>query len=974
MNTMAKFIVTALLSMVSLLSVRAQDVTIKGHVSAADDGGPLAGAALIAVGGGYSITDNEGNFSMTVSPDEAVTVSYLGYDDYTFTPGNTATFNIVLERSAATMLDETVVIGYGKTTKKEVTGSVTSLKSTDFDLGSFTDATAMLQGKVAGLTITNPDGGDPNGSYEILLRGTNTLMAGQGPLIIIDGVVDADIRNINFQEVESIDVLKDGSAAAIYGTRGTNGVIIITTKRAKAGQMTVEYDGQVSVQTVARRAVPMTAGQFEYTVENFAPASSGSLYGSDTDWFREITRTPISHKHNLAVSGGSENFSHRTILNIEQNQGLQRKNDSDKYLIKTNIHQNAIKGWLTMDYNLSYVKRQYSSANYDAFRQAFLHNPTEPVYDPENKESGGYYRVIGMDYYNPVAMVDERNDENDSDNLTASVRATLNILPVEGLKWDNFFSYNNERYEGRTYRTQYYPSIIGQNGNAYISNSHSSDLQWESTMQYANTFGKHSVQAVLGYTWQQINYRDSSMENYGFDNDIFQTDNIGTGSALAQGMASMSSFRESSRYIAFFGRVMYNYDEKYLASVSLRRDGSTKFGKDNKWGWFPAVSLGWRLNRENWLKDAEWLDELKLRAGYGVTGNQDFSNYKSLLLMEPDGYFYYNGEWVNAYAPSSNANPDLGWEKKTEYNAGLDFAFFDNRLGGSIDYYYRLTTDLLYDYSVPVPPYDYETLFTNVGSISNSGIEITLYGTPVKGEKFEWNTTLTFAKNTNKLISFTNEEFQNGEYKIGWINTPVGVYCQRLIEGESLGSFYGPEWAGVDPDTGNDELEGSIAGTVPEDDWVNLGSAYPDFTLGWSNSLRWGNFGLSATFRAQIGGKVFNNYRAEFENITGIGLKNIMASWLDDTTFTGPVTYSSKYLEDASFLKLDNVSLSYNIGFRNAYLKNIRVYLSAQNVFCLTGYKGVDPEVSLSGLNPGIESTTYYPRTRTFTLGATFTF
>lgn len=911
---------------------------------------------------------------MTVSPDEAVTVSYLGYDDYTFTPGNTATFNIVLERSAATMLDETVVIGYGKTTKKEVTGSVTSLKSTDFDLGSFTDATAMLQGKVAGLTITNPDGGDPNGSYEILLRGTNTLMAGQGPLIIIDGVVDADIRNINFQEVESIDVLKDGSAAAIYGTRGTNGVIIITTKRAKAGQMTVEYDGQVSVQTVARRAVPMTAEQFKYTVENFAPASSGSLYGSDTDWFREITRTPISHKHNLAVSGGSENFSHRTILNIEQNQGLQRKNDSDKYLIKTNIHQNAIKGWLTMDYNLSYVKRQYSSANYDAFRQAFLHNPTEPVYDPENKESGGYYRVIGMDYYNPVAMVDERNDENDSDNLTASVRATLNILPVEGLKWDNFFSYNNERYEGRTYRTQYYPSIIGQNGNAYISNSHSSDLQWESTMQYANTFGKHSVQAVLGYTWQQINYRDSSMENYGFDNDIFQTDNIGTGSALAQGMASMSSFRESSRYIAFFGRVMYNYDEKYLASVSLRRDGSTKFGKDNKWGWFPAVSLGWRLNRENWLKDAEWLDELKLRAGYGVTGNQDFSNYKSLLLMEPDGYFYYNGEWVNAYAPSSNANPDLGWEKKTEYNAGLDFAFFDNRLGGSIDYYYRLTTDLLYDYSVPVPPYDYETLFTNVGSISNSGIEITLYGTPVKGEKFEWNTTLTFAKNTNKLISFTNEEFQNGEYKIGWINTPVGVYCQRLIEGESLGSFYGPEWAGVDPDTGNDELEGSIAGTVPEDDWVNLGSAYPDFTLGWSNSLRWGNFGLSATFRAQIGGKVFNNYRAEFENITGIGLKNIMASWLDDTTFTGPVTYSSKYLEDASFLKLDNVSLSYNIRFRNAYLKNIRVYLSAQNVFCLTGYKGVDPEVSLSGLNPGIESTTYYPRTRTFTLGATFTF
>ncbi len=911
---------------------------------------------------------------MSVGPAENITVSYLGYDDYVFQAGNQKTFEIVLQKSQSTLLDETVVIGYGKTSKKEVTGSVTSLKAEDFDKGAFISPVGMLQGKVAGLSITNPDGGDPNGSFEILLRGTNTLKAGQGPLIIIDGVADADLKNINFQEVESMDVLKDGSAAAIYGTRGTNGVIIITTKRAKAGQTTVEYDGQVSVQTVAKRAEPMTAKQFKEAIEKYSPINSTSLYGAETDWFKEITRTPISHKHNLAVSGGTDKFSHRTVFNVEQNQGLQRKNDSDKYLMKTNIHQEAINGWLTFDYNLSYTKRNYSSANYGAFRQAFLHNPTEPVYDETNKESGGYYRIQSMDYYNPVAMIDERDNQNESDNMSASMRATLNVLAVKGLKWDNFISYVGESYESRDYKTRYYPSSLGEGGVASISNSRYSDLQYESTLQYSNVFGKHSVQGVLGYTWQETHSSSSYMINSGFDNDIFKTDNIGVGTNLTSGTAEMGSYRESSRYIAFFGRVMYNYDEKYLASVSLRRDGSSRFGVDNKWGWFPAVSLGWRLNREEWLADVEWLDDLKIRAGYGVTGNQDFANYQSLLLMAPDGYFLNDGKWVNTYAPASNANPDLAWEKKSEYNVGVDFGFFGGRFGGTIDYYYRLTTDLLYDYAVPVPPYDYKTMFTNVGSISNTGIELTLYGTPVQGEKFEWNTSLTFARNTNKLISFTNKEFKNGEYKVGWIGDPINNYSQRLIEGESLGTFYAPRFKEVNPNTGNDSFYNEVWGTIAEDQWEKIGTAYPDLTIGWSNTLKYGNWNLNATFRAGIGGLVFNSYRALYENINYIGLRNIMGSWLKDTSFTGQAAYSSKYIEDATFLKLDNVSLSYNFNLKNEYLRRIAVYLSAQNVFCLTGYQGVDPEVGLGGLAPGLESTDYYPRTRSFTLGATFTF
>ena len=974
MQNIRKFILV-LVACASALVANAQSKTVTGTVSGSD-GEILAGATLVTASGSYALTDLDGTFSVSAKDGEAVVVSYLGYDDYTFTAAGQQNLVVVLPLSANTVLDEAVAIGYGKTTKKEVTGSVVSLKADDFDRGSFTSPAGMLQGKVAGLTVTNPDGGDPNASFEIMLRGTNTLVAGQGPLIIIDGVAGADMRTINFQEVESIDVLKDGSAAAIYGTRGTNGVIIITTKRAKSGTSSVEYDGQVSVQTVAARATPLNAQQYNDVINEFRPTATGSLYGADTDWFEAITRTPVSHKHSLAVSGGSETFSHRTVLNIEQNQGLQKGNDSEKYLFKTNLHQDAIKGWLTLDYNLSYTKRKYTPANYSAFRQAFLRNPTEPIYDETNLDAGGYFTIDAMDYYNPVAMLNEKKADNDVDNFQGSIRATLNILPVKGLKWDNFISYGNERYESREYLTKYYPSSLGQKGVAYISNSYSSDVQYESTLQYSNVFGMHSVQGILGYTFQETNSRSASMENYGFDFDQFETNNIGAGAALQEGLASMSSFRSMSRYIAFFGRLMYNYDEKYLASVSLRRDGSSKFGSDNKWGWFPAVSLGWRLNKESWFEDAANLSDLKLRAGFGVTGNQDFSSYKSLLLMDPFSYYYYDGKWVTSYAPASNPNPNLAWERKNEFNVGLDFGFFGNRLGGTLDYYYRLTTNLLYNYTVPVPPYDYGTMFTNVGSISNQGLELTVYGTPVQKKDFEWNTTLTLAKNSNKLIKFTNDEFTSGEYKVGYMSTPIGAYSQRLIEGHSLGTFYAPIWTGVNK-KGEDTLEGAnmLTGKVKEEDWQNVGSAYPALTFGWSNSFRIGQFGLSATFRGQLGGKIFNTYRALYENTSNLGQSNILASWLDDTSFKGKeIKYSTKYIEDASFLKLDNISASYDFKFKNEYINKLRLYLTAQNIFCLTGYTGVDPEVSLSGIAPGIEGTSYYPRTRTFTFGATLTF
>ena len=952
------------------LTASAQTRTVSGAVKGAD-GEILPGASVVSTKGSpYVIADMDGKFEIAAKTGDSFTVSFFGYDDTVFTvKDGVDNYPVVLPVSAATMLDETVVIGYGTTTKKEVTGSVTSIRSESLDKGSYIDASAMLQGKVAGLSITNPNGGDPNGSMEIILRGTNTLSAGQGPLIIIDGVSGADLQTINFQEVETIDVLKDGSAAAIYGTRGTNGVIIITTKRARAGHTSVEYRGQASVQTLLSRAVPMTAEQYNYTVENYLPDAAAYQYGAQTDWFNEVTRTPVSHRHSVAVSGGSEKFSHRTTMNVEQNQGLLRNNDNNKFLFRTNIHQEALEGWLTFDGNFSYGKRKFNGTRTGIFRQAFMHNPTEPIYDETDEDNGGYFTIGGMDYYNPVAMLNERQNGYDVDDLSVNGRFTLNILPVKGLKWDNFVSWGSKNSLYTDYKTRYYPGETAQKGTAEIDNTRRTNLQYESTVQYSTKIREVALQAIAGYTFEQSETFTTYMYNYGFDTDYFNVNNIGAGTALLNGKGDMSSSRYGNRYVAFFGRVMANYKEKYMVSASLRRDGSSRFGANQKWGWFPAVSLGWRLTQEPWMQELSWLNELKLRAGFGMTGNQDFSNYKSLFLVKPDGYFYYDGKWQTAYAPASNANPDLAWEKKSEFNVGLDYEVLDGRISGAVDYYYRLTTDLLYNYTVPVPPYDYNTLFTNVGKISNSGIEFTLNAIPVKSKSVTWNTTLTFAHNTNKLISFTNEEFAGQEYRVGWLNSPLACYSQRLVEGEAIGTFYGPVYLGL-KSSGSANLE-----QRNEKDWVKLGNANPFCTIGWSNSVEIGQFTISAALRSSLGGVVLNQMKAVYENITEFGQKNVLASWLDEPEYTGKNAYSSKYIEDASYLKLDNLTVTYNVPVpKTSLVKNCSVYLSGQNLFVLTGYSGVDPEVSLSGLAPGIEGLSYYPRTRSFTFGVNVKF
>jgi len=955
-----------------------QEVT--GVVKEATAGQVIPGVNILIKGTQTgTITDAGGKYSLNAPIGASLIFSFIGYETVEVEVGSSTVINIDLQESTEA-LEEVVVIGYGTTTKKELTGAVTSIKSKDFITGNFNDPMGLVQGKVAGLSITKPDGADPLAGYQILLRGTNTLTSGQSPLIIIDGVIGADLKNINFQDVESFDVLKDGSAAAIYGTRGTNGVIIITSKAAKQGKGTFDYSAQVSTQVAPRGVKNLSASEYEFAVKNYTNLDQGQvLLGSDTDWFEEITRdAPISYQQNLALSGGTDKFSHRTSFTHSIGQGLLANNESERMLFKTNIKQKLFEDKLTLDFNLTNNLRTYKPANYDLFRQAFIQNPTQPVYDDSDPGTGGYSYDDELDYYNPVALLNERKREGETNDIVLNLRATVKI--IDNLTWENFISTQKSEYEDNSYKTQFYPTLVGIGttqgigGEAEIANGRSNNSQFESLFNYGNSFSNHNVQTVAGYSYQQFEQSSSYVGNSNFDTDAYLYNNIGAGSFFNAGKGYLGSGKESSTLIALFGRVVYNYNEKYLASASLRREGSSKFGDNNKWGWFPALSLGWRLMEEEFMKDVTWVNDLKLRVGYGVTGNQDFSPYRSLILLGRAGSLFYNQEWITSYEPSQNPNPDLRWERKKELNIGVDFAVINTRLSGSIEYYVRKTEDLLWNFQVPVPPYLNDELFTNIGTISNRGVELTLNALLMKKGAFQWSSTLTASHNKNFLDKISNQEFTQTSYPRGFVGGTITANTQRIQEGEELGTFYGPIWLGVD-ELGNDTFKNqNPVGDVSEEDWEKIGTANPFAIIGWSNSLTYKNWNLSVAFRAGIGGKVLNSYRLYHESWSSLSIRNIVQSQYENPEFTGNITYSSKYVEDATFLKLDNVTLNYNFNLNAKYISRLSVFGSAQNVFWITGYKGIDPEVNLAGLDPGIDGLSYYPRTTSLTLGINATF
>lgn len=956
-----------------------------------DEMGPVIGAGVVEQGSSNgTMTDIDGRYSLKVaSADALVEVSCIGYATQTFKASEIPA-QIVMSADAI-FLDDVVVIGYGSQRKKEVTGSVSSIKAEDFSAGIKTNPVGLLQGKVAGLNVIRTTSDPTSTGYSVQIRGFSTLDKGAGtsPLYIVDGIPVSSIDNIAPEEIASMDVLKDGSAAAIYGTRGTNGVIIITTKRgenfSEIAQTRVEYAGYASASVRNGDTGMATPEEFVNLNEISGGKITPTIYTDEngdpymTDWMSEITRkAAITHSHNLAVTGSSNKFNYRASLSYKNAEGIARNNERNEMIAKLAASQKALGGWLNLNYDFSYMhyRNDYFCGD---FKQAATLNPTTPIYDPTSVS--GYYQPQGTGVSNPVENMNQKESYQDGNYFRGSIKATLNVLPVEGLKF-NVFGAIEEGDNASYWANKQITTDVDGSGKAGRSTSTNFNKLFELTADYNKSFGSHNIAGVAGFSYQNFMYDGMSVENKGFPTEDMKYYQIGNGDAEKTYLKA-SSYRNSNTLAAFFARANYNYAEKYLASVSVRREGSSRFGINNKWGWFPAVSLGWRVTGEDFMQNATWVNDLKLRFGFGVTGNNLGSDLKSVAMLSNGGTFWYNGKYVNTYSVSQNVNPDLCWEKKYEYNFGVDYAFLDNRIYGSVDAYYRQTRDLLWDYEVPTPPYQYPTLLANAGQMDSYGVELVLTGVPVKTKDFTWETTPTISFNHNVItkLSDPSKGFNYKQTTSGGVgeNGIMNTNTQILIEGQSVGAFYGYKFLTIKDGTWyySTPAGGIVDGAGAAEGYRQvLGSAQPWFTFGWNNTLRYKNFDASVFFRGVVGNKILNltrwAYGPRAEAADNIFMKDVY----DGCVYANKEQFSDYYLEDGSYIKLDNITLGYNFKLKETSLINsLRVYMTGQNLFTLTGYSGQDPEVDTTGVwSAGIDYCDFYPTVATLLFGVNISF
>ena len=846
----------------------------------------------------------------------------------------------------------------------------------------------LLQGKVAGLNIIKTTSDPTSTGYNIQIRGFSTLDKGAGtsPLFIVDGVPVSNIDNISSDEIASMDVLKDGSAAAIYGTRGTNGVIIITTKRGEnfedVASTHVEYSGYASVSVKNGDLGMATPEQYRNLAELSGGKVKPALYTDaagetyNTDWLSEVTRSAaIAHNHNVAIVGSSRKFNYRASVNYKNAEGIARNTNRNEMIAKIAAGQKALDGWLDLQYDLSYMhyRNDYFCGD---FKYASLLNPTYPIYDAST--SNGYYFPTETGAVNPVENMNRKESYGDGNYFRGSVKATVNIKPVEGLKINAFGAM--EEGDNRSFSYNHGVNTdLSDSGTAARGGNFNYSRLLEITADYVHNFNGHSLALVGGFSWQNFLYDGSDISNKGFPTDDAKYYQIGNGDATKQYL-NVSSYRNSNTLAALFFRANYNYKDKYLLSASIRREGSSRFGANHKWGLFPALSAGWRVSGEDFMKNVSWVNDLKLRLGFGVTGNNLASDLRSIEMLSNGGTFWYNGQYVYTYAVAQNVNPDLKWEKKFEYNLGVDYSLLDNRLYGSLDVYYRHTADLLWDYEVPTPPYQFHTLLANAGQMDSYGAELSLSYVALKKEDFSWTTTPTISFNRNYITRLSDPEkgFNYKETTSGGVgeNGIMNTNTQILIEGQPVGAFYGLDFAGFKSDGTwmfNTPEGGVVSGAnATEGHRQVIGNAQPLFTFGWNNNVRYKNWDASLFFRGVFGNKILNltrwAYGPQDSQTFNVFMKDIDGA---NTVLSDKAHFSSYYLEDGSYIKLDNLTVGYTFNLKeNKFIRSARIYATGQNLLTITKYSGQDPEVNTTGVwDAGIDWCSFYPTVATFLIG-----
>ncbi|HHU97136.1 MAG TPA: TonB-dependent receptor [Petrimonas sp.] len=969
-------------------NVLQQSITITGKVT--DEFGESVPSATIMVKGTSVgvVSDINGQYSINVPNRDAVLVfSYIGFITQEVVVGNQREINVTFSEDLIG-LEEVVVIGYGSIRTADITSAVVSVKPESYIQGSVRDVGQLIQGKVAGLII-NTTSGNPSGSSSIRLRGNTTLHGtSTNPLILIDGV-PGDFSTVSPNDIESIDVLKDGSAAAIYGTRGTNGVIIITTKRASADiRSRVDYSSYLGTQSIRKRTELLDANDYRRLIAEGVIGKSHD-YGGDTDWLDEISRTPLIQNHNLTIRGGNQQTNYLLSMMYNNSEGIFKKSYRERFNIRADMNHNMFDGLLQL--NIGILSRNDNSSSFSngIFRLVNQYHPTIPVKD----ENGKWFEAGIFEVENPVARIMEQ--DNSSSSLFNRINGTITLNPIEGLSLKALLSWSKYHQHGGSYETHNHISTVrnGRNGSAWLDARQNVERLINLTAEYRKNIGDHNFTLLGGYSYEDFDGMSHSMNNTDFPTDIFGRHNIGLAQAINRGSTfwSMGSNRSITNLIGFFGRVNYNYKDRYILMASLRHEGASQlWGTKNPWGTFPSISLGWRLKEESFLRDVSYVNEMKLRAGYGVTGTQPNSSFLGVATLGYSGAVYTDGEWMQTLVPSRNPNPYLRWEEKKETNIGLDYAFFRSRISGSIDYYNRVIDGLLYDYTVPVPPNLVNTTRANVGKMKNNGIELLLRGIPVKTKDFEWSADLNFSTNKNKLVTLSDDlyEPQNSYITAGDAQIPIYGPTHRLDIGGKIGNFWGykvididndGKWIYEDPSTGN---------PVPYDDFAKvdenkmiIGNGLPKYYLGWNNYVRFKNFDFSVSMRGAFGYEILNFARMYYENTKTHQQYNRLKSAYDPVFGKAVLNndldleYNSYFIEKGDHWKIDNITLGYTFNTENIkYLNSARIYASTLNTFVITKYKGIDPEVSASGLAPGNDSRDKYPTVRTFTIGINLSF
>ena len=955
-----------------------------------ETGEPIIGATVRVKGQSEgTVSDFDGNFTLDVTDDNTLQISYIGYQTQEFAVGKQHHFSIVLEEDKK-ILNEVVVIGYGTQKKGDITSSVGSVKSEDFTAGAINDAGQLIQGKIAGLSVTNPSG-NPVGGTEISLRGNTTILgASTNPLILIDGV-PGDFNTVAPEDIESIDVLKDGSAAAIYGSRGTNGVVLITTKKSKGNNINeVQYSGYLSLSTIAKKPDFCDADDYRQQIKDGLRDAAWDL-GDNTNWIDAITRPGLSHVHNISFKGGNAQTNYIFNVNYRNLQGIFKRSDKEEFQGRAEVNHSMFDDKLRFNFQLLGNQTGYTatsdggSFNTYSWRQALIHNPTEPIKNAD----GSWHENTGIfNYDNPVSRIYECDGEQKISQTRFSSNITL--TPIKELTLNALFSYDKINQEGGYYETKKHISNVRDGMNGYASTGGSSTVTKlvELTAQFHKNFGDHTIQALAGYSYQESTYSNQYERNYNFPTDLYSWHNIGVGQALKEGLGTEYSYWLDTNLIGFFGRLNYNYKNRYLLMASVRHEAASQFAGTNKpWGTFPSVSLGWRITEEKFMKNQKVFDDIKLRAGYGVTGSQPSQSFLGVPLLGYGDYYLYNGQWIRALQPTQNSNDKLKWEEKHEYDIGADFSVLNYRLNVSVDWYYRLIKGLLYDYSVPSPPNLYTTTRANVGEMSNNGLEIMVNAIPVQTKDFKWETTITFSTNSNKLKSLSNDLYQTSSdyFMTGWIEEPIKTESHIVRIGHKVGDIYGFKVVDVD-ESGKWIYLDKNGNRVNYDEFTHsfedkqiLGNGVPKWYLGFNNQFRYKNFDLAINMRGAFGFQIMNGMRMFYENRSRQDWNRLRSAY--DKVFGKAVLntlcseeFNSYYVENGDYWKIDNITLGYSFSKINKWIKTLRLYASVNNAITITGYKGIDPEVSTSGLAPSYDNRDSYPHTRAFTFGMNVTF